>query len=45
MYYHIDMIYHIKVYPLKCAIHGTEKQLFCYLINSQIAENENGLLT
>ena len=31
--------------PLKCTIHGREIQLFCYITNSRIVENENGSVT
>ena len=33
------------LWTLNCTIHGREIQLFCYMINSQIMENENCLLT
>ena len=32
-------------YSLNCTIHGIEIHLFCYIINSQIIENKNCLLT
>ena len=33
------------LWTLNCTIHGREIQLICYMINSQIMENENCLLT
>ena len=30
---------------LNCTIHVREIQLFCYITNSQIVENENGSVT
>ena len=30
---------------LNCSSHGEEIMLFCYIINSQIMENDNRLLT
>ena len=31
--------------PLNCTIYGRELQLFCYITNSRIVENENGSAT